>query len=240
MRFRIDHDDYSDELLARDPFYQEFLRPIGYFWHANVALTARYGETVELSLKRHLKAGAYEHADAGMLDACVAGIAGGGAHRQGHARRRDARHGAAHAQPWPSGLRDRRLGEGAFRPDGERRGSGMSGVRRRAAARREPIALRSQPSIAPSMPSSPHSAAPHWSPLPASNGRRYFLQVVPVPGGARDVFLSAAALAVLIDIDSNRSGIRLEATAIRAAFALTEREAEVELPRHGTGPAHHC
>ena len=42
--FRIDHDDYSDELLARDPFYQEFLRPIGYFWHANVVLTTRYGK----------------------------------------------------------------------------------------------------------------------------------------------------------------------------------------------------
>ena len=69
--FRIDHDDYTDELLARDPFYQEFLRPIGYFWHANVVLTTRYGETVELSLKRHLKAGAYEHADAGMLDAAL-------------------------------------------------------------------------------------------------------------------------------------------------------------------------
>src|SRR3954464_10938843 len=32
--FRIDHDDYTDGELAHDPFYQEFLRPVGVFWHA--------------------------------------------------------------------------------------------------------------------------------------------------------------------------------------------------------------
>src|SRR5262245_61469389 len=35
-------------------------------------------------------------------------------------------------------------------------------------------------------------------PLNAADGRRTFLQILPVPGRARDVFLSAAALAVLI------------------------------------------
>ena len=29
--FRVDHDDYTDEQMARDPFYQDFLRPAGLF-----------------------------------------------------------------------------------------------------------------------------------------------------------------------------------------------------------------
>ena len=69
--FRIDHDDYTDEELARDPFYQEFLRPAGYFWHANVALTIGRDEFVELSLKRRHQAGPYQRADAVGLDAVV-------------------------------------------------------------------------------------------------------------------------------------------------------------------------
>lgn len=32
--FRFDHDDYSDSELARDPFYQDFLRPQNAFWNA--------------------------------------------------------------------------------------------------------------------------------------------------------------------------------------------------------------
>ena len=36
-------------------------------------------------------------------------------------------------------------------------------------------------------------------PLTGPQGRRCFLQILPVPGRARDIFLSAAALAVLID-----------------------------------------
>jgi hypothetical protein len=70
-RFRVDHDDYTGAELARDPFYQEFLRPVGYFWHANLALMIGGDEQVELSLKRLHKAGPYQRADAAMLDAAV-------------------------------------------------------------------------------------------------------------------------------------------------------------------------
>ena len=38
--FRVDHDDYTDEDRARDSFYQEFLRPNGVFWHANIMLAS--------------------------------------------------------------------------------------------------------------------------------------------------------------------------------------------------------
>ena len=70
-RFRFDHDDYTDAELARDPYYQEFLRPAGYFWHANLPLTLGRDEFVELSLKRLHKAGPYQREDATLLDAVV-------------------------------------------------------------------------------------------------------------------------------------------------------------------------
>ena len=54
-RFRVDHDDYTDAELARDPYYQEFLRPAGYFWHANLPLTLGRDGFVELSLKRRIE-----------------------------------------------------------------------------------------------------------------------------------------------------------------------------------------
>jgi hypothetical protein len=73
---RVDHDDYTDTELARDPFYQEFLRPAGYFWHSNLALTDGRDEVVELSLKRLHKAGPYQRADAAMLDVVVPDLLG--------------------------------------------------------------------------------------------------------------------------------------------------------------------
>src|ERR1700730_2321504 len=66
--FRVDHDDYSDGELAADPYYQEFLRPHGFFWHANALLMSIGGETVELGLKRRLRAGPYLREDAILLD----------------------------------------------------------------------------------------------------------------------------------------------------------------------------
>jgi DNA-binding CsgD family transcriptional regulator len=63
-------------------------------------------------------------------------------------------------------------------------------------------------------------------PLTGPQGRRCLLQILPVPGRARDIFLSAAALAVLID-GGAPPRIRLDAGAVAQAFALTDREAAV-------------
>jgi len=60
-----------------------------------------------------------------------------------------------------------------------------------------------------------------------SEGRRYYLQIHPVPGRARDVFLSAAALAVLICGEPDLPTLRLDPSIIREAFDLTDREADV-------------
>lgn len=68
--FRFDQDDFELSELARDPFYQEFLRPEGYGWHA-CALLAKTpdGGEVHLSIKRRLDRGAYSQADVADLAA---------------------------------------------------------------------------------------------------------------------------------------------------------------------------
>src|ERR1700736_5415673 len=53
--FCVDADLYTDEELSRDPYYQEFLRPRGVFWHAKARLAGDTGERVTLSLKRSIK-----------------------------------------------------------------------------------------------------------------------------------------------------------------------------------------
>jgi DNA-binding CsgD family transcriptional regulator len=58
-------------------------------------------------------------------------------------------------------------------------------------------------------------------------GRRYLLQVHPVPGRARDVFASATALALLIERDREPASLRPDLSWLRSAYGLTEREAHV-------------
>jgi DNA-binding CsgD family transcriptional regulator len=224
-RFRFDHDDYTDAELARDPYYQEFLRPAGYFWHANLPLTLGHDEFVELSLKRLHQAGPYQREEATLLDAVVPDLLVAArlakytldAEARGMARlltqqgapvfeldswgRALSRHPAAEADPaLPLRVIGRRLvaGHRAAQPALDR-----------AIAR-----VLAGPS------------ATALVPLTGPQGRRCFLQILPVPGRARDIFLSAAALAVLID-GGAPPRIRLDAAAVAQAFALTDREAAV-------------
>src|SRR5689334_14995 len=73
-RFRIDHDDYSDEEMRRDLWYQEVLRPLGFFWHANICFAYEPGEELHLSLKRKFALGPYDRQDATVLNSLVADL----------------------------------------------------------------------------------------------------------------------------------------------------------------------
>jgi DNA-binding CsgD family transcriptional regulator len=66
--FRIDQDDYREEDINNDPFYQDYLRPIGLFWHANARLRMDGSDEVAVSFKRELRRGAYENPDKAILD----------------------------------------------------------------------------------------------------------------------------------------------------------------------------
>ncbi len=66
--FRLDHDDFGQQELARNPFYQEFLRPREYFWHACALLLAdKAGGGLYLTLKRRWRRGAFGHAEVAPL-----------------------------------------------------------------------------------------------------------------------------------------------------------------------------
>lgn len=68
--FRLDQDDFTTEEIARDPFYQEFLRPRGFGWHACALLASSpTGETINISLKRTVRQGVFEQADLAALTA---------------------------------------------------------------------------------------------------------------------------------------------------------------------------
>src|SRR5260370_16036997 len=69
--FRIDHDVWTDDEMRRDPYYQEFLRPRGVFFHAKARLCSEAGERVSLTLKRRFRLGPYEPADIAALDSLL-------------------------------------------------------------------------------------------------------------------------------------------------------------------------
>lgn len=224
--FRVDHDDYDDRQLAKDPFYQEFLRPIGYFWHANVGLTSGRDESVEISLKRHLNAGAYRREDATLLDAALPSLRAAvrlgrqmfDAETRGMARLLLARgRPVIELDAWGRPL--------AVHPDAEavrdgplrivgRQLTAANGAAQAAVDRAVSLALTRPGEVA-------------LAPLGEWNGRNAFLQVLPVPGRVRDIFLSAAALAVPIEQDAPWTPVRLSAAGIREAFALTGRETDI-------------
>jgi DNA-binding CsgD family transcriptional regulator len=224
--FRVDHDDYTDAELGRDPFYQEFLRPAGFFWHANLALTDGRDEVVELSLKRLHKAGPYQRSDAAILDVVVPDLL---------IAARLAQYTLDAEARGMTRLLERR-GTPVFELDS--RGRVLS--RQCAAEVDHACPLRvigrrlaaSDPRTQPALDRAIARvvAAPGATalvPLTGPQGRRCFLQILPVPGRARDIFLSAAWLAVLIDSDAPPPRIRLDAGTVGSALALTDREAAV-------------
>ncbi|GAB2174979.1 helix-turn-helix transcriptional regulator [Dongia sp. agr-C8] len=224
--FRIDQDDYAAEELARDPFYQEFLRPNGVFWHANTVLAPGPDEYVELSLKRRVELGPFQPEERALLDSvlpelhAVARIAKGvlDAEARGMAWMLGRRGGAIiELDSWGRVLPGQSAGEGDP-------AAPLRILRRRLVAgdRVSQLSVDRAVANAVSRPGRLGVAA-----LTDPEGRRYLLQVHPVPGRARDVFASATALALLIERDRDPAALRPDLAWIRSAYGLTEREAHV-------------
>ena len=224
--FRVDHDDYTDELLASDPFYNEFLRPVGVFWHANAVLSSGASQYVELSLKRRIQAGPYSRADADVLDAALPELRA--AARIAEASLRAEARGMARLLSHRGQTVLEFDGWGkliAGPPAGGGNPSQPVHVHRqrlRAYYPREQAALDAATARA-LMPSGEMGLAP----LTGPDGRRYVLQVHPIPNRVRDIFLAAAAIGVLIERDPAPQTISLDPIAIRPVFDLTDREADV-------------
>lgn len=224
--FRVDHDDYTDDQLARDPYYQEFLRAYGLFWHANVMVASGREEYVELSLKRRMTLGPYSRVDAETLDGVLPEL---------HAAARIAKATLDAEARGMAGLL-RRRGERVIEIDA--RGRVLPGQAVGEADPSSPLRVRGQrlasvdPVAQPALDRAVRNAAsrpgrPALIPLAGADGRRHLLQLLPVPGFARDVFLSATAIAVLFERDRPPAPAAAARPALRDAFGLTDREAEV-------------
>lgn len=68
--FLGDFDSFTADEIARDPFYAEFLRPRGFGWHANAALSDG-PEPLMLNLKRRWTRGPYQRADLRRISAVL-------------------------------------------------------------------------------------------------------------------------------------------------------------------------
>jgi DNA-binding CsgD family transcriptional regulator len=226
VRFRVDHDDYSDDELGADPYYQEFLRPLGFFWHANALLMSAGGDTVELGLKRHLRAGPYQREDAVLLDTVLPDLRGAAA-LASRTLEAEARGAAAMLM---------RRGSPIYRFDKKGRVIATEGaesatepspvqvVSRRLLASDRTAQRRVDQAIA--MAVGP-PAATGLARLTGGDGRRAVLQVLPLAGRAREVFVATAAVGVVIDLGGPPLRLRLDQADVALAFSLTDREADV-------------
>lgn len=224
--FRVDHDDYSDGELDRDPFYQEFLRPAGVFWHANAVLSASRDEHVELSFKRRTEDGPYSRGDAETLDLILPDLRA--------ASRITRRLLDAETRGVVQTLKSR----GLLTVELDRWGRALAAheepggpalpvdiINRHLVAVERACQAGLDRAISAALNSDNGEIA--LSALHGSDGRRYILQVHPLPGRARDLFLAASAIAVLIERDRPAGYSRGAARTIAPLFGLTEREAEV-------------
>jgi DNA-binding CsgD family transcriptional regulator len=215
---------WTEEELRRDPFYQEFLRPHGVFYHAKARLSADADERVSLSLKRLSKFGPYEPSDIAVLDRLLPKLQ--------MAVRIARRVLDAEASGMVRVLRQR--GDPVLELDAFGRvlrvhanGADRLGIvvrqgRMRASDSREQAVLDRAVWTAARAPQEPAVVA-----VTDEHGERRFLHLVPVRGRARDVFLATAMIAVVIEPPPLAARGGQLADGIRQALGLTTREAQI-------------
>lgn len=221
--FRADQDVWRTEELRRDPYFQEFLRPRGVFFHARARLCFEHGERVSISLKRQSQLGPYEPADVAVLDSLLPEL------------RATVRLARCMLDAEASGMVRviHQRGDPVFELDASGRVlrvhgcAGPSGiiVRHRKLFAVERLAqgpLDQAIAVAATPPRRPSLAA-----ITDKRGARRFLRIVPVTGSARDVFIATAAIAVVVEPPRQPAAIALPANEVREALGLTMREGEV-------------
>jgi DNA-binding CsgD family transcriptional regulator len=222
--FRIDQDDYRTEDMDHDPFYQEYLRPIGMFWHANARLRMDGAHEVAVSFKRELRRGAYEESDKAVLD-----------HILPHMRAAARFAGCvfeAETRGWVKALQPRRRPIIEFNELGHVRRlhgaldeiNGPLRVRRSrlvAGRAEDQVRLERAVGVATRRPYRSASVLLHD---PALNP--YILQIIPSAGRARDVFISTIAMGILIG-QPKRIVLSVDHDVAIALFKLTAHESRV-------------
>jgi DNA-binding CsgD family transcriptional regulator len=222
--FRIDQDDYREEDMNYDPFYQDYLRPIGLFWHANARLRMEGSDEVAVSFKRELCRGAYETSDKAVLDHILP-------HMRAAARFAGCVF-AAETRGWVRALqrRDRPIIE--FNEMGyvRRQHGSLDEINGPLLVRQSKLVairaedqtkLESAIKIVVKPPYRQASVLLHDLAL-----NPYILQIIPSVGRARDVFISTIALGVLIG-QPKRIVLSFDQSVAIDLFKLTPHEARV-------------
>lgn len=225
--FRVDHDDYTPEQLASDPFYQEVLRPAGLFWHASARLGGAHDDELVICFKRELRSGPYQHEDARRLDRLLtrlkAAVSLG--HRPLEAEARDV--------SWLL----HRHGDPVFEFDARGRVRGTLGftgcadypvrlVRDRLVAVDDRQAGHLDQAIAAA------TAFPQRTALVAlkhPQSRAYVLHIFPLRSAAPNVFVSTVAVGVLVGPTLQAGRQPLEQSVIFDLFDMTAREAQLAI-----------
>lgn len=226
--FRADQDDFTPEELTRSPWYQEFLRPRDYFWNATAALLrGPGGEGAYVSLKRGPTASPFGRADIETFREVLPDL------------RRAASLGRRMRDFETLGMVKliHERGDPVFELDiwgrvlrvhafDDRAGPALRVVQRRlkVADHLAQAALDRALAKALARPSATAAAR-----LPAGLGDWRYLLIVPVLGRARDMFLTAAAVAVLVKPRRRPTPLMLSVGALRDLFGLTDREAAVAM-----------
>ena len=221
--FKFDYDDYTADELAKDPYYQEFLLPWGYFWHAAVGLWTELNDEIALSFKREFKYGPYEKGDAGVLNTALPNLRAAlhigrrlwdaqidfGFRRSLH----DRGDPVFELDSFGYVLRTNVLAQNTARP--------VRTLARRLFSPEPGAQAKIERAIltAVGRPGAPAIVA-----LQDTRNDLYSLLIVPVHGQARDIFHATAAIAVLMPRRRDRQGLTIRDEAIRSAFDLTERE----------------
>ena len=222
--FRIDQDDYDSGDMARDQYYQDYLRPLGLFWHANARLKTEGSDEVAVGFKRELKSGPYEEADKAALDLLLPHVRACAritecvfdAETRGLVR--GLHRGGRPVLEFDAWGRVRQQ-HGNF--DGT---AGPLSVRSGRAVAAKPQAQNDlEKAIARATDHPQRSTALL---LNDSAGNSHVFQIVPIFGQARDVFLSTSAVGVLIS-RTKRNRVTVERGYAMDLFGLTLREAQI-------------
>lgn len=217
--FRSDHADFTAEEIARDPYYQEFLRPEGLQWHATCWLATFDGVSVEISLKREPRQAPFTADDIAVLDrvlpdlrrAMLVGRSLLDAEARGVVNALSPRAAATYQID--------RTGKVTRPPEiVDERDLPLKVVRGRLATDEPRDQGALDRLLAAALASQQSAVLPlgdHWQAV-----------VVPVTGASRDLFNAARAVVVLQG--STGSADRLGAwSGLRQAYSLTRRETEV-------------
>jgi DNA-binding CsgD family transcriptional regulator len=227
--FLTDYDEFSREEIARNAFYEEFLRPRGVRWHACARVddgTPELG-ALYLSLKRSIRLEHYDAAEVGAINAVLPRMRAAAA----------VSRAVLHAEARGTGKALGRNGEAVIELD--RRGyvidcsasafgllgRGVDVVRGRVSAALPADRVRLERAIAAAIDRSPRAGCAILS--PTREGTRIVVRTVPVIGAARDVFASVAALVVLRLVGRPHGAPQSLSALLRDAFGLTAAESRV-------------